>query len=201
MRVNTATRTCWNTCRSASTAPPTKAASSRPTRALADILGYQNTADLWQVNVNDFYIKRKARLDHMNRLATALTDFREFELRVKGGKSIWVRDYPRAVLGPDGRIQYFDGILVDVTERKAAEEALLQSEKDYRQLFENAHDAIFIFTIRDEIILDVNNRACELYGFEPHRTDRYVIGKDKQRYRRRQNPHQKDPEKQILSSF
>ena len=59
-----------------------------------------------------------------------------------------------------------DGILVDITERKAAEEALLQSEQDYRQLFENAHDAIMIFTIRDEIILDANNRACELYGFD-----------------------------------
>ena len=76
-------------------------------QTLADILGYQNTADLWQVNVNDFYIKRKARIDHMNRLAAALTDFSEFELRVKGGKTIWVRDYPRAVLGPDGRVQYY----------------------------------------------------------------------------------------------
>lgn len=135
-------------------------------QALADILGYQNTADLWQVNVNDFYIRRKARLDHMHRLAAALTDFSEFELRVKGGKTIWVRDYPRAVLGPEGRIEYYDGILVDVTERKAAEEALRHSEQDYRQLFENAHDAIMIFTSSDEIILEANNHACELYGFD-----------------------------------
>jgi diguanylate cyclase (GGDEF)-like protein/PAS domain S-box-containing protein len=134
-------------------------------QALADILGCQNTADLWQVNVNDFYIKRKARRDHMHRLAAALTDFSEFELRVKSGKTIWVRDYPRAVLGLDGRVQYVDGILVDITERKAAEEALLQSEQDYRQLFENAHDAIMIFTVSDEIILEANHRACELYGF------------------------------------
>jgi len=134
-------------------------------QVLADMLGYPNTAALWQVNVNDFYIRRKARLDHMNRLAANLTDFSEFELRVKGGKTIWVRDYPRAVLGADGRIEYYDGILVEITERKRAEEALLQSEQDYRQLFENAHDAIFIFTAKDEIILDVNNHTCELYGF------------------------------------
>jgi diguanylate cyclase (GGDEF)-like protein/PAS domain S-box-containing protein len=135
-------------------------------QTLADILGYANTADLLQVNVNDLYIKKKARLDHMNRLATIPTDFGEFELRVKSGKTIWVRDYPRAVLGPNGRIEYYDGILVDITERKAAEEALLQSEQDYRQLFENAHDAIMIFNVRDEIILDANLRACELYGFD-----------------------------------
>lgn len=134
-------------------------------QALADILGCKRIADLWQVNVNDFYIKKKARRDHMQRLAASLTAFSEFELRTKGGKTIWVRDYPRAVKGPDDRVLYYDGILVDISERVLFEAALRQSEQDYRQLFENAHDAIVIFTMRDEIILDVNNRACALYGF------------------------------------
>lgn len=35
----------------------------------------------------------------------------------------------------------------------------------YRELFENAHDAILIFTPEKEIVLDVNRRACEIYGF------------------------------------
>jgi two-component system, cell cycle sensor histidine kinase and response regulator CckA len=32
-------------------------------------------------------------------------------------------------------------------------------------LFDSAHDALMIFSPEDEIILDVNKRACELYGF------------------------------------
>jgi len=134
-------------------------------QALADMLGCRRIADLWQVNVNDFYVKRKARVDHLQRLESVLTDFSEFELRRRDGKTIWVRDYPRAVKGTDGRVLYFDGILVDISERMLFEAALRQSEQDYRQLFENAHDAILIFSVRDEIIMDVNNRACELYGF------------------------------------
>jgi len=134
-------------------------------QALADILGCKRIADLWQVNVNDFYVKKRARRDHMQRLATSLTAFSEFELRINDGRTIWVRDYPRAVKGPDGRVLYYDGLLVDISERVLFETALRQSEQDYRQLFENAHDAIVIFTRRDEIILDVNHRACELYGF------------------------------------
>lgn len=53
----------------------------------------------------------------------------------------------------------------DSTERKRAEESLRQSERQYRYLFESASDAIIIFEPEEEIILDVNRRACELYGF------------------------------------
>ncbi|HXG38580.1 MAG TPA: PAS domain S-box protein [Bacteroidota bacterium] len=53
----------------------------------------------------------------------------------------------------------------DITERKRAEDLLKQSERQYRRLFENASDAIIIFEPEEENILDVNHRACELYGF------------------------------------
>lgn len=53
-----------------------------------------------------------------------------------------------------------------VTELQQVEQALSKSEKDYRGLFENAHDAIMIVAPDSEIILEVNQRACEMYGFE-----------------------------------
>jgi PAS domain S-box-containing protein len=36
---------------------------------------------------------------------------------------------------------------------------------DYRQIFDNAHDAIIIFEPAEERVLNVNRRACEIYGF------------------------------------
>jgi len=60
------------------------------------------------------------------------------------------------------------GIVVnarDVTDRKRIEAALGQSERDYRGLFENASDCIVIFEPEDERVLEANNRACEVYGF------------------------------------
>jgi PAS domain S-box-containing protein len=57
------------------------------------------------------------------------------------------------------------GVNQNITERKLAEEKIKQSEQDYRRLFENAHDAIFIINPEDEVILDVNERACKIYGF------------------------------------
>ncbi|MCP4247521.1 MAG: PAS domain S-box protein [bacterium] len=43
--------------------------------------------------------------------------------------------------------------------------AVRASEQRYRDLFENAHDAILVFDRQDETILEVNQRACEIYGF------------------------------------
>lgn len=56
-------------------------------------------------------------------------------------------------------------VALDMTERKRIEDALKQSERDYRGLFENAHDAILIIDPEGETILDANPRACEMYGF------------------------------------
>jgi PAS domain S-box-containing protein len=54
----------------------------------------------------------------------------------------------------------------DITERKALENALKNSERDYKGLFENAHDAIIIYRPEDETILDINKSACKLYGYK-----------------------------------
>ena len=43
---------------------------------------------------------------------------------------------------------------------------LKKSEQEYRGLYENAHDAILIITPGEEKILEANQRACELYGFD-----------------------------------
>ncbi|UCH96520.1 MAG: PAS domain S-box protein [Candidatus Aminicenantes bacterium] len=39
------------------------------------------------------------------------------------------------------------------------------SGRELRNIFNGAHDAIIIMDPNDEIIYDVNNRACEIYGF------------------------------------
>ena len=42
---------------------------------------------------------------------------------------------------------------------------LERTSRDYRQIFESAHDAILILRPYDEKVLSVNRRACEVYGF------------------------------------
>lgn len=51
-----------------------------------------------------------------------------------------------------------------VGELERSDAALKISEQYYRMLFEQAHDAIIIFSPEDQKVLDVNRRACDLYG-------------------------------------
>lgn len=53
-----------------------------------------------------------------------------------------------------------------IDQLEKTEDALKRSEQYYRMLFEQAHDAIIIFSPEEEIVLDVNKHACDLYGLK-----------------------------------
>jgi PAS domain S-box-containing protein len=53
--------------------------------------------------------------------------------------------------------------LEQLVDERTAE--LKKAGEDYRRVFENAHDAILILAPDDETVLNVNQRACEIYGF------------------------------------
>jgi PAS domain S-box-containing protein len=51
----------------------------------------------------------------------------------------------------------------DIADRKKVEEALRESERNYRTIVENVNDAIYIFDFEGNII-DVNENACRWWG-------------------------------------
>jgi len=50
----------------------------------------------------------------------------------------------------------------DITERKRAEKGLVESERKFRSLFDNANDAIFI--LHNDVFVDCNVKGSELFG-------------------------------------
>jgi PAS domain S-box-containing protein len=59
----------------------------------------------------------------------------------------------------------FVAFLRDISTRKKSEQALRQSEENYRQLFEADSDAIFLIDNQSERILQANSAASSLYGY------------------------------------
>ena len=134
-------------------------------QAIADMLGFPGPGDLRKVKVQDLYVRADDRREHLAALERAQSGPAEYQLARRDGTTLRVRDYCRAVADEAGVVRFYDGILVDITAEKRADEALRQSERDYRQLFESAHDAILVFSAVEETVIEANQRACELYGF------------------------------------
>jgi len=95
----------------------------------------------------------------------------ELELKTKDGRVIWVEANEAPVV-KDGRSVAIVGALIDITERKKAAEKLKQSEENYRGIFDNASDAIYIQDNEGRFIA-VNNGAVNMYGYEKE----FFIGK------------------------
>ncbi len=97
-------------------------------------------------------------------LATGQSIAEEISLPTISG----VRDY-EYILSPihstDGTIEAVVYTARDITERKQAEELLRESEKNYRNLFEWAHDSIFITDSSTDHLLDVNEHAARRLGY------------------------------------
>jgi PAS domain S-box-containing protein len=80
----------------------------------------------------------------------------------KGGELFWVEISVSAVK-ENGELKYYLSNWVDITEKKKAEDALLLSEKKYRNLVENAPIGILIWSA-DRLPVDVNNALVAMHG-------------------------------------
>ncbi|MGB9439407.1 MAG: SpoIIE family protein phosphatase [Desulfobacterales bacterium] len=90
----------------------------------------------------------------------------------KNGDIRWVEDQTSVERDAAGNKTYNQGILVDITERKLAEEKVSKSEEKFRRIVETAGEG-FILMDENLTIVDVNDAYCRLLGY----TRQEVLGK------------------------
>jgi len=82
----------------------------------------------------------------------------------KDGQVVWGRVSYRLIRDENGRILYNLPFVEDITGRKKTEQALRESERKFRNLFDTSLDAIYI-TSREGEFLDANPTLLELFGY------------------------------------
>jgi sigma-B regulation protein RsbU (phosphoserine phosphatase) len=95
-----------------------------------------------------------------------------YRILCKSGDVHWVEDQTSVERDAKGNKTYNQGILVDITERKLAEEKVRKSEEKFRRIVETAGEG-FILMDENLTIVDVNDAYCRLLGY----TREEVLGK------------------------
>ena len=88
----------------------------------------------------------------------------EYRFLKKNGESFWVRTSARPVMR-DGKPVGVQGVLTDINDRKQTEFALIESERRFRQIFENTPFISVQGYDRDRNVIYWNNAAEQLYGY------------------------------------
>ncbi|MHC4736176.1 MAG: PAS domain-containing protein, partial [Planctomycetota bacterium] len=89
----------------------------------------------------------------------------EFRIIRPDGTVRWLRDQGKPLYDENDHILYLTGAVVDITEHRRAEDALRESEKKYKVLFQGAAEGIIVADTETREFKYVNPAICTMLGY------------------------------------
>jgi two-component system, cell cycle sensor histidine kinase and response regulator CckA len=142
-------------------------------QALSDMLGYSEK-ELSQLTFLDITHPEERGISKRNLDALIRGEIKFYRLEKrylrKDRSILWADLTTSAICGPNGEHTGTVGVIADITQRKQAEDALRDSEQQYRAFFATSHDPVFM-TGLDGQFIDFNDVALEVFGYAPDDRD------------------------------
>jgi diguanylate cyclase (GGDEF)-like protein/PAS domain S-box-containing protein len=140
-------------------------------RSLARLLGYDGVGDALSAIEDvrrDLWVNPAERTEYVQAIEQygSVEGF-ECRLRRRDGAIFWASLNARKVCGSNGESPYLEGFVQDISDRKASEKKLRDSEERYRASFEQAAVGI-LHTSFEGRILRCNRRFADILGYAPH---------------------------------
>jgi PAS domain S-box-containing protein len=137
---------------------------------LEPILGY--SVEEWQSDP-DLFVKALHPDDRARVLDEILTANEsgerfasEYRLIARDGREVWFRDECVTVCDPHGTALYSQGYLLDITQRKRAEDAIRESEERFRSLVANVPGVIYRCAADPDWTMEfISDAVRELTGY------------------------------------
>jgi PAS domain S-box-containing protein len=99
----------------------------------------------------------------------------EYRIVRKDGVVRWIDDRTVIERDAEGRVTHYQGIIIDITERKGAEEAIQQSEEKFRSLFMSLNEGFYL----SELIYDDNGNPCDYRYLDVNPEFELILGLDR----------------------
>ena len=135
-------------------------------QALLDMLGYANKKDLLRKDLpQDVYANLEDRNRFMERVEReGFVKDMEVEFKKRGGERITVLLTAYPIKSERGEIVGYEGINLDITERKRIEEELREANEFLRNLIESSVDGIIVTDMKGNILI-FNKGAESITGY------------------------------------
>jgi PAS domain S-box-containing protein len=139
--------------------------------SLARMYGYLSPAEMMGeiTNIDRLYVDENRRRTMLQRLHSQGAVF-EFESQVyrADGRVIWVSENVRAVKGDRNTVEYYEGTVFDITQRRQAQEALRESQRTLATLLGNLAGMAYRRHCDQNWTLEFVSDGCyELTGYAP----------------------------------
>lgn len=89
----------------------------------------------------------------------------ELEFRRKDGSTVWTEVIINPTSAPDGTPKGVVGITRDISQRRASEQAMRESEKMFSTIFRNSQIALTLLSVKDNRFFDVNDAFVRNSGY------------------------------------
>ena len=136
---------------------------------IEQLLGYPREAwlnedELWLRVLHPEDAERQIAAD-VHARSTLSSLFAEYRLVHRDGHVIWVSEKAAVIEDESTGTSYWQGVMVDITERKRVEEALQEAEQRFRVAFDDAPIGIALLTPEGRWS-HVNPALCSMLGYE-----------------------------------
>jgi PAS domain S-box-containing protein len=139
---------------------------------IEQLLGY--APEEWLATPNLFWRvihpedAERVRVEHRRSYDAGESFSTQYRLVARDESIVWVEDRVIVVTDPDGKPVRAQGFLLDVTHRKAAEQALGDSEERFRTLVSNIPGVVFRCAIDSDWTMEfLSDEIDELVGYPP----------------------------------
>lgn len=103
---------------------------------------------------------------HQTTISTETGEEVDYEYRIidAEGDIHWVRDRGCLIRNKNGNVVCREGVILDITQQKQAEEQLKLGEERFRNIFENANDIIYVHDLEGNY-LSINDAGLRVFGY------------------------------------